>query len=189
MEFRHPFEWLPESRQKITFVILAILTLQVMASLQVLGKPLINKVSPAGIVSYEFAGELEFARKMIDSWGADGQVYAGLNLGVDYLFLVAYGMSISLGCVIVGRNLSARFSILSLVGVILAWGQLGASFLDGIENYGLIRVLLGTDQAFWPQVARICAGPKFIIVALGLFYVLVGALISVFFRKPRNSAD
>ena len=183
MEYRHPFEWLPESRQKIAFVILAILTLLVMASLQVLGKPLITDISPAGIVSFEFAGEIWLVRKMIDSWGVDGQIYAGLNLGVDYLFLVAYGMSISLGCVIVGRNLSTRFSILSLAGVILAWGQLVASLLDGIENYGLIRVLLGSDQAFWPQLARICAGPKFIIVALGLVFVLVGALLSFQLRR------
>ncbi len=185
MKYRHPFEWLPESRQMTAFGILAILTLLVMASLQVLGKPLITEVSPAGIVSYEFAGELGLARNMIESWGDEGQIYAGLNLGVDYLFLVAYGISISLGCVIVARNLSERFSVLSMVGVILAWGQIGASVLDAVENYGLIRVLLGSNQEIWPQVARMCAGPKFIIVALGLVYILVGALISIIIKKLR----
>jgi hypothetical protein len=189
MKYRHPFEWLPESRQKTAFVILAILTLLVMASLQVLGKPLITEISPAGIVSYEFAGELGLARWMIDSWGADAQVYAGLNLGMDYLFLVAYGMSISLGCVLVARNLSERFRISSMVGVVLAWGQLGASVLDAIENYGLIQVLLGSNREIWPQVARMCAGPKFIIVAFGLVYVIIGGLISVSIKKSRSKTE
>ena len=95
MKLRHPFEWLSEPGQKIAFISLFILTLVVMASLQVLGKPLSTDVAPMGIVSFEFAGELALAQGMIESWGPEGQVYAGLNLGLDYLFLVAYGSAIS----------------------------------------------------------------------------------------------
>jgi hypothetical protein len=185
MKLRHPFEWLPESGQGAIFVFLVLLTLLVMTGLQLLGKPLITDVSPAGIVSYEFAGELELAQDMIASWGDEGQIYAGVNLGLDYLFLVAYGLSIALGCVLVARNFLERFRVLLVVGVVLSWGQLGASVLDAIENYGLIRVLLGSNQEIWPQVARICAGPKFFIVALGLVYVLAGALFAVFTKRSR----
>jgi hypothetical protein len=58
----------------------------------------------------------------------------------------------------------------------LAWAQFAAALLDVVENYALIRVLLGTEQAIWPVIARWCAMPKFIIVALGLIYVIAGAL-------------
>jgi hypothetical protein len=185
MKLRHPFEWLPESKQVAAFVPLALMTVLVMTGLQILGKPLITEASPVGIVSFEFAGELELAKSMITSWGFEGQIYAGLNLGLDYLFLVAYGLSIALGCVLVARNLSERFDVLSIVGIVLSWGQLGASVLDAIENYGLIQVLLGSNHEIWPQVARICAGPKFVIVAFGLVYVLAGGLFAVFSKRSR----
>ncbi len=116
---------------------------------------------------------------MVESWGPAGQVYAGLNLGLDYLFLVAYASAISLGCVLAARGLAQRIKVLSGLGVILAWAQFAAALLDAVENYALIRVLLGAEQALWPVLARWCAMPKFIIVGLGLVYAIVGALIAV----------
>ncbi len=179
MKLRHPFECLSEPGQKIAFISLFILTLVVMVSLQVLGGPLITDVAPMGIVSFEFAGELALAQKMVESWGPVGQVYAGLNLGLDYLFLVAYASAISLGCVLAARSLAQRVKILSGIGVILAWTQFAAALLDAVENYALIQVLLGADQSIWPVVAQWCAMPKFIIVTLGLVYAIVGALIVI----------
>jgi hypothetical protein len=179
MNLRHPFEWLSEPGQKTAFISLFILTLVVMASLQVLGGPLNTDVAPMGIVSFEFAGELALARRMAESWGPMGRVYAGLNLGLDYLFLVAYGSAISLGCVLAARGFAQRVRVLSGVGVVLAWAQFAAALLDAVENYALIRVLLGVEQAIWPVLARWCAMPKFIIVALGLVYVIVGALTAI----------
>ncbi len=186
MKYKHPFEWLAESHQKIAFIILTILTLLVLASLQVLGKPLTTGASPAGIVSFEFAGSIEQAQQMIDSWGFEGQFYAGINLGLDYLFLVFYGLAISLGCTIVARNLSSSFGFLVNLGVILAWGQFGASMLDAIENYALIRILLGSSLGIWPRVAYLFAGPKFIIVGLGLTFVLLSGLLTLMISKKGN---
>jgi len=97
---RHPFEWLSESGQKRVFVAWVVLTLVVMASLQVLGGPLKTEVAPMGIISFEFAGEISEAKAYSESWGPQGRVYAGLNLGLDYLFLVAYASAIGLGCVV-----------------------------------------------------------------------------------------
>jgi hypothetical protein len=97
-----------------------------------------------------------------------------LSLGLDYLYLVAYASAIALGCVMVARRLSGRGEFLPLVGVVLAWAQFGAALLDCVENYALIRVLLGSQQELWPVVARWCAIPKFLIVALGLVYVGIG---------------
>ncbi len=187
MATRHPFNWLSASGQKRAFVALLALTLAVMVSLNALGRPLNTEVAPLGIVSFELAGELSLAQSMVESWGQTGQVYAGLNLGLDYVFLIAYSSSIALGCVLVARSLSRRVEFLSFAGVLLAWAQFGAALLDAVENYALIQVLLGSRQALWPVVARWCAIPKFLIVAAGLVYVSVGAVLATVTngRRPK----
>ena len=186
MATRHPFDWLSASGQKRAFIVLLALTLVVMASLNALGGPLNTEVAPLGIVSFELAGELSLAQSMVESWGQTGQVYAGLNLGLDYLFLAAYSSCIALGCVLVTRGLSRRVEFLSFTGGLLAWAQSGAALLDAIENYALIQVLLGSQQALWPVVARWCAIPKFLIVAPGLVHVGVGAVLTVVAKAHRS---
>jgi len=187
MKLRHPFEWLSKTAQKRAFVILLGLTLVVMMGLQVLGGPLKTKAAPAGIVSFELAGGQSQAREIVESWGERGQVYAGLNLGLDYLFLVTYASCIGLGCVMVARSLTGRVEIAFSAGVLLAWGQIAAALLDSVENYALIRVLLGSGQELWPMVALCCAVAKFIIVALGLVYILVGVVVVLVARsRGRN---
>jgi hypothetical protein len=175
----HPFVWLSASGQKRGFIVLLALTLAVMVSLNALGRPLNTEAAPSGIVSFELAGRLSVAQRMVESWGQRGQVYAGLNLGLDYLFMVAYSSCISLGCVLVARRLSRRINFLSSGGVLLAWTQFVAALLDAVENYALIRILLGSQQELWPAVARWCAMPKFLIVGAGLLYVAIGVVLTI----------
>jgi len=162
--------------QKVAFWLLLVLALVLMVVQQVLGSPLMTKAAPSGIVSFELAGSLSNAQEMLESWGPTGRVYAGLSLGTDYLFLVAYSIAISLGCVLTLRRFLRRSNFLSAVGVILAWGIFCAALFDSVENYALIQTLLGAEQSLWPAVARICAIPKFLIVGLGLLYILLGAM-------------
>ncbi len=96
MRLPHPFQWLSTSRQKGAFVLSVAITLAVMAGLMVLDRPLKTEAAPHGMVSFELVGDLCLARKMVESWGQTGRVYAGLSLGLDYLFLVAYPVSIGL---------------------------------------------------------------------------------------------
>ena len=186
MRLRHPFEWLTPSGQIRAFIFFFILSLLVMVSLQVTGAHLITKVSPAGILSFEFAGDLSAARNMVNSWGQTGRVYAGLNLGLDYLFLLAYAGAIGLGSVLVARSHSPKTTFSASLGILIAWAQLGAALLDGIENYALIRVLFGTEMAVWPVVARWCALPKFAIVGAGLIYVMIGTVVVVVLKFKRR---
>ena len=179
MRLRHPFEWLTPSGQIRALIFFFILSLLAMVSLQVTGAHLITEVSPSGILSFEFAGELSAAQNMVNSWNQTGRVYAGLNLGLDYLFLLVYACAIGLGCVLVARSLSPRTTFLANLGILIAWAQLGAALLDGVENYALIQVLFGTEMAVWPVVARWCAFPKFSIVGAGLAYVIIGAIVVV----------
>jgi hypothetical protein len=187
MELPQPFRWISPSAQAQVFIALLAVTLVVMISLQVLGAPLQTDAAPLGIVSFELAGSLPDAHGMLESWGPSGRVYAGVNLGLDYFFLIAYAGSIGLGCVLLAQGLSTRMRFLSLAGVVLAWAMIAAALLDSVENYALIRVLLGSQQELWPVLARYCAIPKFMIVAAGLLYLVVGSL-SAMITRPRSRA-
>lgn len=177
MKPRHPFGWLSASGQKKAFVSFVVLTLVVMAGLRVLDGPLKTEIAPMGIVSFEFAGELSKAQSMIESWGERGRVHAGLSLGLDYLFLVAYASAIGLGCVLLSQRLLTRIVFAGSVGVWLSWGQWVAALLDAVENYALIKVLLGAEVELWPGLARWCAVPKFVLVGAGLAYIILGAIV------------
>jgi hypothetical protein len=179
----HPFRWITEPTQKPAFWFLFVFTILVIMGMQFTSTPLITDVAPGGILDFEFARTLSNAQSIITSWENEGQVYAGLNLGLDYVFMAAYGLTIGLGCVLVARGLTERVKFLTPVGVVLAWGALLAALLDAFENYALIRLLLGSTNELWPTVAYWCAGPKFILVGLGLLYVILGAVIVAITKK------
>jgi len=170
---RDPFGWLPIPHRGKAFAFLAVLAIVLMATLNILGVPLRSEASPAGIISYEFAGSLPAAERILAAWGEAGRVAAGLNLGLDFLFLFAYGAAIALGCSIVARNLKDRSRILGAIGVVLAWAAIAAAVLDVIENYALIRLLLGSGTSSLAALARGCATIKFSLVAVSLLYVVV----------------
>ncbi len=188
MKNLHPFEWLSVTAQKRVFVVLLMITLVVMGGLQVFDDALKTEAAPRGIVSFEFAESLTSARQIIASWGPKGAVYAGLSLGLDFLFLFSYAGTIGLGCVLAARGLSRQMKSFSLLGAPLAWGQLGAALLDVFENMGLIHVLLGNESEIWPTLAFWCAIPKFLIVAAGLLYLVVSVLIMMI-RKPQTQSS
>jgi hypothetical protein len=176
LKLSHPFEWLPIAQQTRAFIVLLALTIVLMVALQVLGGPLKTDVAPYGIVSFELAGTLPLAQKIVESWGEMGRIFAGLNLGLDFLFIVVYSNCIGLGCVIVARNLSRHTWFLAVAGIVLAWALWLAALLDCIENFALINILLGSQQAAFALIARWCAIPKFLIVGIGIAYVIFGAI-------------
>jgi hypothetical protein len=186
MKFRTPFNWLPVSEQTRAFVVMFVLTIVVMVALQVLGGPLKTDAAPSGIISFELAGTLSLARKIIESWGQTERVYAGMNLGLDFLFIFAYASCIGLGCVLVARSLSRRSALIASFGVVIAWAMWLAALLDCIENYALINLLFGSPQAVFAALAQWCAIPKFLLVGLGIAYVILGALAARAI-KPRRS--
>ena len=104
MNAKHPFEWVKKKSQFPVFIVSFFITLVIIVGMQILGKPLITEAAPAGIITFEFAGDLETSQKIIASWGQDSLAYAGLNLGFDYLFMVAYGLTIGLGCILIAQS-------------------------------------------------------------------------------------
>jgi hypothetical protein len=182
MNAKHPFKWIKKESLLPVFVVSLMITIFIIVAMQILGMPLMTEAAPAGIVTFEFAGDLDTAQAIIASWGHDSLIYAGLNLGFDYLFMVAYGITIGSGCVLISERL--RYKI-SLLGILLAWGSILAALLDALENYALIRLLLGSINETWAVIAKWCAGVKFILVAVGIVYVLFGALYLLLTKNKR----
>jgi hypothetical protein len=181
--------WLRDSSRKATFWVSTALALLTMIALQLLGAPLRTEASLSGIVSFELAGSLANIETILTSWDPTTRIYAGLNLGLDYLFIGTYVGAIGLGCVLVAESLGRHGRLLGATGVLLAWGMLLAGALDSVENYALIKLLLGSQANILALVARSCAIPKFLIVLLGLLYVILGAVISsVLGKRGQHSA-
>lgn len=173
----HPFGWLSQDGQRRIFLLGLILTIAVMAALNRQGQSLRTDLSPRGIVTFELVGTLEGAEAIRGGWDEAGRINAGLNLGLDYLFMLIYATALSVGSVIASRNWSRFGRSAELAGVLLSWLALIAGLLDAVENYALIRLLLGSTNDLWPIVARWCALPKFGIVAVGLVYIVLGRLV------------
>jgi hypothetical protein len=181
--------WIHEPSRKIAFWALAGLAILSMAALQLLGGPLKTEASPAGIVSFELAGTIANTERILESWDPGARVYAGLNLGLDFLFIDAYVGAIGLGCVLVGTLLGRRSHLLGAAGGYLAWAIVLAGMLDCAENYALIRLLLGSRQAWLAAAAQWCAVPKFLIVLAGLIYVALGLILSLLTSKVGRHQD
>ena len=141
--------------------------------------------APAGIVSFELAGNMESTRQIISSWGLDGQVRAALSLGLDYFFLAVYATFIAMACAQIAKALRWGPRMLATVGFLLAWTQFPAALLDAVENTALIQLLLGSSRPALPLVARWCAVIKFTLVGAGLLYIIGAGLVFLvikFFR-------
>lgn len=168
----HPLTRIPARYRPPLFAFFLVLTLIVMVALNILGAPLQTAAAPAGIISYEFSGDTEGANAILNSWDNPTKQYAALNLGLDYLFMPAYATAIALAVIWVGQAIGGRIHAFAIW---LAWGQWLAALLDATENIALLKMLLDTTAAPWPQLAYWCAAVKFVLVLLGLLFVLIGA--------------
>ena len=140
---------------------------------------LINDQVPNGIVSLELAGSITNAELILASWDKSAQFQAGLSMGLDFLFLIAYSITIALGCLLVIKNSSI---FIQKIGLWLAVSQFLAAGLDVIENLAMIKLLAGSTRDILPAIAYRCAIPKFIIILAGLVFLLAGALKLIFIR-------
>ncbi len=178
----HPFQAISPDRIGKYLIPLSILTIIFMVTLNWLSTPLNNPSTPSGIISFELAGDVETAKVILDSWDADAKLIAALSLGLDYLFLVVYSAAIGMGCIWTLGAFSPKGTLIHSTGILLAWGQWLAALFDGVENAALLKILFGDLVSPWPQVARIFALMKFTLIALGLIFIMIGALFKLFRR-------
>lgn len=168
---------------KLLFIISLVLTFLVLIALQISGEYLVTENTPLGILSFEFAGDLSTAKIMVDSWGDQGRIYAGLNLGLDYLFLLVYSLTLFSGSTLLAARIKLKSERVGRIGFAIAMGCLVAGGLDAIENYALIKILIEEGNDFYAGLAQWCAIPKFVLVVLGIIYIVSGSLFLLIARK------
>ncbi|HVS82277.1 MAG TPA: hypothetical protein VHE60_11150 [Pyrinomonadaceae bacterium] len=157
-----------------------------MVVLSIQGCHLKTPAAPHGIISFELAGRRAAADLIVASWSPpqpDVRGDAFLNLGVDYLFLFLYPLTISLACHLTARR-GQRFGCRTwIVGAILSWLVLVATPLDATENYALIKVLKSSSGDFWSAMAKWCAILKFGLILIGTGYVVVWLVLELVTKK------
>ena len=184
----HPFVKIPLKKRKAVFLAALMATLALMIILGVLGEPLKEKdlskhpqelVVPNGIISYEFAETPEQAQKMIEFWQTAGLRQKAINhFFIDYLYLIAYPMSIGMSCVGIAFLLRDKAcKRLTSLGLWLSWGQVVAGLCDAIENALLLTMLWQVSANASMPISRIFTIIKFALVIAGLLYVYTGAII------------
>jgi len=172
-----PVGWVPETKRKYALILLALISLALLMAMRVLDRPLRTVNAPNGIVSFEFAGTAGQASAIIDSWSTDARVAAGVSLGLDYLFLIAYAATIALACGMAAEALTARGSRLGRWGLRISWAQWIAAACDMVENLMLILLLRGASAPGLAETAWGCAAIKFSLVGIGLAYAAAGLLL------------
>jgi len=162
-------------KKKNLFWIALVFTLALFAVLNIIDKQLINDVVPHGIVSFQFAKSLDNSLKMLNSWDAEAKVYAALSLGIDYLYLFVYGSFLALSVLLLATKLPHGF--LKKAAGIVAPMIILAALLDGVENYGSIRLLTGTHTQSMASLVYYCASVKFALIGVGTIYLLIGLAV------------
>ena len=178
MQLWHPFELIPNALA--CWLVLGLLVALTLALAPKTNHPsLTTEQAPCGILSLELAGNEENASAIIASWQKGALNDALSSLYWDNFFLLAYSTAIALSCVMAADRLHAPGTLEYNLAILLAWAQWLAALLDRTENFAIEKMLRGAVKSPWPQIARWCAIPKFIIVFAGLGYVAIAAIIGI----------
>lgn len=128
--------------------------------------------APGAMIELELAGTIERADALLAKWGPGSAVRLAAAVGLDYVFLVAYG--VFLGGLAWWASSVATAGWIRVVLQVLAVAQVIAAGLDAIENCGLLRYLVGDRRAGWLRVARLAALVKFSLVLGGILWISPG---------------
>lgn len=170
-------------RRSVLFWALFALTLVLAVALNSVDVRVRTPAAPRGIISYEFAADVARGQAIIDSWTPLARNYASFQLGLDYLYMPSYALTIALGCLWAALGLAARARWLADLGRFLALGQGLAALLDATENAALLRMLFAATAAEpWRGIAFMAASVKFALVVSGLLFVIAG-VVSWFVAK------
>ena len=182
MRWGSPFDNLSKTARKRLMVITLVMSALLLIVMRILDAPLRTDAAPKGIVSFELAGDYAASRHILSSWNPEAKVYAGLSLGLDYLFLIVYALFISSACIWVAETLGGDHLFFFILALLLVWSQFLAAALDAVENLALIQLLLNSTRRWLPGLSRWCAMVKFSIVSAGLIFIF-GGLLAIGIKK------
>ncbi|HQR33674.1 MAG TPA: oxygenase MpaB family protein [Blastocatellia bacterium] len=158
---------------RVTLVML-VPTLALLAILLWITFPLINATAPLGMFSLELAGTAEQAQAVISSWNAPSQLRAIFSLGLGFILLQLFPLTIGLACLWAAEGLRYWPRWLVSVGTRLALGQLLVILLWAIQSALMVCLLLGEGMNLWPQLILLLATGKYALMTAGLMYALLG---------------
>jgi len=171
---RHPLEFIPQNLRKTLFYVFLFLTILIFGAFRGLDAPLQTDAAPNGIVSFELAQTTETAQSIRDSWDDRARLFAAFGLGLDYLFMPAYALALSLGLLLSASNRSGWYPQLAAWA---GWGVIAAALFDAVENYALWVGLTGSPVSPYPEIAAFCALVKFSLLFVGILTVVAGWLV------------
>ena len=97
------------------------------------------------------------------------------GLGLDYLFMPVYALTISLSVLMASRKHAGAFARL---GAYIGWAALLSALFDVIENFALWRLLSNwAVTPFCPRMAAANATIKFVLILVGILFALAGWLL------------
>jgi hypothetical protein len=124
------------------------------------------------IVAFELAKTPEAAVDIMSEWEATDLItHATKSIYLDFVFLVLYSLSISLGCLVLSNFTDNRFLI--QLGSWLSKIAMLAGLSDVIENLAMLKSLSGKITEVTTTVAYGFAIVKFSIVIVSLLFAIV----------------
>jgi hypothetical protein len=182
----HPFLHLSPTQFRRGFAASVVATLVVMVGLVAMATGFSAKEDAAGkrydMVQFELAYIPALSAHIAETWGPEGRAMAWWQTVLDFVFLVAYSNAIAFGVLFVAERGFMRRWFLGFA-VFLAYGQWFSALCDVIENLCLLRILSAGAVSPLPELAAICAGPKFAFVLAGLLFFVAGLPSRFLFRK------
>jgi hypothetical protein len=166
------------NRMNKKIAIALLVTIIIALILQWQGASLRTAVSEHGIVDYELARTKSAADTISN---ATGKTPLRINITIDFLFIVAYGLFFYLSCKALMNHF--RSSGMKTLGFIFMELGVLAAVLDLCENIGMLITLsvhgsdISTGITHW-----VCIG-KFAIAALVLAYIIISFAITRYTKE------
>jgi hypothetical protein len=142
--------------------------------------PSLGTMSDHGVSVIELETMRTTARtaEVLAQLGSEGRDAARTQLWLDFPYLVAYGLFLSLACTAIAARARGQGEVRwQRAGELLAWGALGAALFDAIENVSLLRILAGHADQPYPAIADVAALAKFALSIAAGAYALVGWIV------------
>lgn len=168
-----PFENLSAPTRRRALVMMCLLASLSTAAMAWIDHQYRTRAAPQGIVSLQMAGNSTLAQWILDQWSAGPgmNAWVAFGLGVDYLYLIIYGLTF----VLISASIAARLALVSpsaaKVARLIGYLQLVAPACDAIENVGSMAMLARYGTDFWAPFTTGFALAKF--ACLGAFGALV----------------
>mmetsp|Transcript_107691 Transcript_107691/g.270148 ORF Transcript_107691/g.270148 Transcript_107691/m.270148 type:complete len:196 (-) Transcript_107691:48-635(-) len=138
----------------------------------------------SGVVAFQLGlRDGDATARALAAWSAHDTTLAGFALGLDFLYMALYSMTLSTAISWLSRTDS---DLLRSLCVALPYT---AAAFDAAENMGTLRVLLGNGSAVVRSATYACVITKFVFLGLSLLYIMIALVVAGVwgFAKPSGS--